>query len=58
MKEHGNSVKVENKYYTCFTSFSAFSSDIIYFHNVLHFDVGRSEFEWKLKVKTNISVFP
>ena len=27
-------------------------------HHVLHFGVGRSQIEWKLKVKTDISVFP
>ena len=32
--------------------------DIISFQHVLHFGVGRSQIECKLKVKTEISVFP
>ena len=31
--------------------------DIISFQHVLHFDVGRSEIEWNMKVKMEISVF-
>ena len=30
--------------------------DIINFQHVLHFDVGRSEIEWNMKVKMEISV--
>ena len=32
--------------------------DIISFQHVFHLGVGRSQIEWKLKVKTQISVFP
>ena len=35
-----------------------FFPDIISFQHVFHLDVGRSQIEWKLKVKTQISVFP
>ena len=35
-----------------------FFSDIITFQHVFHLGVGRSQIEWKLKVKTEISVFP
>ena len=31
--------------------------DIISFEHVLYFDVGRSEMEWNMKVKMEISVF-
>ena len=31
--------------------------DIISFQHVLHFDVGRSEIEWNMNVKMEISVF-
>ena len=54
MKKHGNSVKILNHmYYTCFI-ITRFFSDIISFQHVLHFGVGRSQIEWKLKVKTDI----
>ena len=33
-------------------------SDIISLQHVFHLGVGRSQIEWKLKVKTQISVFP
>ena len=35
-----------------------FFSEIISFQHVFHLGVGRSQIEWKLKVKTEISVFP
>ena len=35
-----------------------FFSDIISFQHVFHLGVGRSQIEWKLKAKTQISVFP
>ena len=35
-----------------------FFPDIISFQHVFHLGVGRSQIEWKLKVKTQISVFP
>ena len=35
-----------------------FFADIISFQHVLHFGVGRSQIERKLKVKADISVFP
>ena len=35
-----------------------FFPDIISFQHVFHLGVGRSKIEWKLKVKTQISVFP
>ena len=58
-EEHGNSVKIE---FTCITpvlqAFLDFFQDIISFEHVLHLGVGRSQIEWKLKVKTEISVFP
>ena len=57
--QHGNSVKIE---ITCIThvlqAFLDFFSDIISFQHLLHFGVGRSQIEWKLKVKTDILVFP
>ena len=44
---------------TCITPvLQVILDDIISFQHVLHFDVGRSQIEWKLKVKTDISVFP
>ena len=58
-EEHGNSVKIE---IACITpvlqAFLDFSPDIISFQHVLHFGVGRSQIEWKLKVKTEISGVP
>ena len=45
-------------YYTCITSYLDFFPDIISFQHVFHLGVGRSQIEWKLKVKTQISVFP
>ena len=35
-----------------------FFPDIISFQHVFHLGVGRSQIQWKLKVKTQISVFP
>ena len=35
-----------------------FFPDIISFQHVFHLAVGRSQIEWKLKAKTQISVFP
>ena len=35
-----------------------FFPDIISFQHVFHLGVDRSQIEWKLKVKTQISVFP
>ena len=43
-------------YYTYITS--CFFPDIIRFQHVFHLGVGRSQIQWKLKVKTQISVFP
>ena len=47
---------------TCITpvlqAFLDFFPDIISFQHVLQIGVGRSQIEWKLKVKTEISVFP
>ena len=47
---------------TCITpvlqSILDFFPDIISFQHVFHLGVGRSQIEWKLKVKTQISVFP
>ena len=47
---------------TCSTpvlqAFLDFFPDIISFQHVLHFGVGRSQSEWKMKEKTDISVFP
>ena len=58
-EEHGNSVKIS---ITCITpvlqAILDFSPDIISFQHVFHLGVGRSQIEWKLKVKTQISVFP
>ena len=55
----GNSVKIS---ITCITlvlrAILDFFPDIISFQHVFHLDVGRSQIEWKLKVKTQISVFP
>ena len=47
---HGNSVKIS---ITCITPVKL--SDIIIFQHVFHLGVGRSQIEWKLKVKTQIS---
>ena len=58
-EEHGNSVKIS---ITCITpvlqAILDFFSDIISFQHMFHLGVGRSQIEWKLKVKTQISVFP
>ena len=56
-EEHGNSVKISvlHLYYKLFL---IFFPDIISFQHVLHLGVGRSQIEWKLKAKTQISVFP
>ena len=35
-----------------------FFPDIVSFQHVFHLGVGRIQIEWKLKVKTQISVFP
>ena len=47
---------------TCITlvlqAILVFFSDIISFQHVFHLGVGRSQIEWKLKVKPEISVFP
>ena len=57
-EEYGNSVKVE---ITCSTpvlqAFHDFFPDIISFQHVFHFGVGRNQIEWRIKVKTDISVF-
>ena len=58
-EEHGNSVKNS---ITCITpilqAILDFFPDIISFQHVFHLGVGRSQIQWKLKVKTQISVFP
>ena len=58
-EEHGNSVKIS---ITCITpvlqAILDFFPDIISFQHVFHLSVGRSQIEWKLKVKIQISVFP
>ena len=57
-EEHGNSVKISITYITpVLQAFLDFFSDIISFQHVPHLDVGRSQIEWKLKVKTEISLF-
>ena len=56
-EEHGNSVKIEMTSITPVLHAFLFP-DIISFQQVLHFGVGRSQIEWKLKVKADISVFP
>ena len=44
---------------TCITpAILDFFPDIISFQHVFHLGVGRSQIEWKLKAKTQISVFP
>ena len=47
---------------TCITpvlqGFLDFFPDIISFQHVLHLGVGRNQIEWKLKVKTEISISP
>ena len=54
-----NSVKIS---ITCITpvlqAILDFFPDIISFQHVFHLGVGRSQIEWKLKAKTQISVFP
>ena len=56
-EEHGNSVKIS---ITCITpvlqAILDFFLDIISLQHVFHLGVGRSQIEWKLKVKTQISV--
>ena len=58
-EEHGNSVKIS---ITCITpvlqAILDFFPDIISLQHVFHLGVGRSQIEWKLKGKTQISVFP
>ena len=58
-EEHGNSAKIS---ITCITpvlqAILDFFPDIISFQHVFHLGVGRSQIEWKLKAKTQISVFP
>ena len=58
-EEHGNSVKIS---ITCITpvlqAILDFFPDIISFQHVFHLGIGRSQMEWKLKVKTQILVFP
>ena len=55
-EEHGNPVKIS---IACITPvFLDFFPDIISFQHVFHLVVGRSQIECKLKVKTQISVFP
>ena len=39
-----------------FTRFSRFFKNIISFRHVLHFGVGRSQIEWNMKVKIEISI--
>ena len=57
-EEHGNSVKIS---ITCITpilqAILDFFPDIISFQHVFHLGVGRSQIQWKLKVKTQIPVF-
>ena len=48
-EEHGNAVKIE------ITSITPVLH-IVSFQHVIHFGVGISQIEWKLKVKTEISV--
>ena len=56
---HGDSVKIS---ITCITpilqAILDFFPDIISFQHVFHLGIGRSQIQWKLKVKTQISVFP
>ena len=58
-EEHGNSVKIS---ITCITpvlqAILDFFPDIISLQHVFHLGIGRCQIEWKLKVKTQISVFP
>ena len=58
-EEHGNSVKIS---ITCITpilqALLDFFPYIISFQHVFHLGVGRSQIQWKLKVKIQISVFP
>ena len=58
-EEHGKTVKYHITSITpVLQDFADFFSDIISFQHVLHFGVGRSQIEWNMKVKTEISVFP
>ena len=58
-KKMKNSVKISITYITpVLQAFLDFFPDIISFQHVPHLDVGRSQIEWKLKVKTEISLFP
>ena len=57
---HGNSrlVKVEITSITpVLQAFLDFFRYHYSFQHVLHFGIGKSQIEWKLKVKTEISVF-
>ena len=57
-EEHGNSVKIEITRITpVLQAILDFFPDIISFQHVFHLGVGRSQIEWKLKAKTQISVF-
>ena len=44
------------KYYTGFTRLYRFFLNIISFQHDLHFGVGRSQIEWNMKVKIEISI--
>ena len=45
-------------YYTCITTILDFFPDIISLQRVFHLGVGRSQIEWKLKVKNSNFSFP
>ena len=46
----------EIPYYIGFTRFCRFFSNIISFQHILHFGIGRSQIEWNMKVKIEISI--
>ena len=56
-EEHGKSVKVHiTSIAPVLQDFLDFFPDVISFQHVLHFDVGRSQIEWNLKMKSEMSV--
>ena len=54
-EEHGKTMKYHNYYYNITPVLQDFA-DVISFQQVLHFGVGRSQIEWNMKVKIEISI--
>ena len=54
--EFNRKKKKKRKTYTGFSRFCRFFPNIISFQHVLHFDVGRSQIDWNVKVKGQILI--